>query len=219
MSGTGQNGPSSPLTFSPASQSYGNIVLNTSSSKTTTIKNVSSATVNLTSITGSGFYTATPSGSTPCGTALNAGASCTITVTFTPTILGSSIGGVTVIDNASITTQVQNESGTGILAVTLSPTSLSFGTVSVGNTSAVKVITVTNNTPTALPINGVAASGDYIATTGGSLPCGANIPANSICTLGVQFSPTVTGTISGVLTLSYSGGSSPQNVTLTGTGQ
>jgi hypothetical protein len=219
MTGTGQNGPSSPLTFSPASQSYGNIVLNTSSSKTTTIKNVSSATVNLTSITGSGFYTATPSGSTPCGTTLNAGASCTITVTFTPTILGSSIGGVTVIDNASITTQVQNESGTGILAVTMSPTSLSFGTVSVGNTSAVKVITVTNNTPTALPINSVAASGDYIATTGGSLPCGANIPANSICTLGVQFSPTVTGTISGVLTLSYSGGSSPQNVTLTGTGQ
>jgi hypothetical protein len=142
-----------------------------------------------------------------------------MTVTFTPTVLGSSIGGVTVIDNASVATQVQNQSGTGILAVTMSPTSLSFGTVSVGSTSAVKVITVTNNVPTALPISSVTASGDYIATTGGSLPCGANIPANSICTLGVQFSPTVTGTISGVLTLSYSGGSSPQIVTLAGTGQ
>jgi Abnormal spindle-like microcephaly-assoc'd, ASPM-SPD-2-Hydin len=220
MTGTGQNGPTAPLTFSPASLSFGNVVLNISSSKTTTIKNVTSAAISLTSITGSGFFTAAPSGSNPCGSTLNAAASCTITVTYTPTVLGSSIGAVTVVDNASTSTQVQNEAGTGILAVALSPTSLSFGTVSVGSTSAVKVVTVTNNMPTALPITSVAASGDFISTMGGSLPCGATIPANSICTLGVEFSPTVTGTLSGELTLSYSGaGSSPQIVGLTGTGQ
>ena len=219
MTGTGQNGPTSPLTFSPASQSFGNVVLNTSSSKTTTIKNVSAAAVNISSVTGSGYFTAKASGSTPCGGNLNAGASCTVTVTYTPPSVGSSIGGVTVVDNGSITTQVQNQSGSGILAVTMSPTSISFGTVSVGSTSTVKVVTVTNNTPTAVPINSVTASGDFVSTTGGTLPCGSSIPANSICTLGVQFSPTVTGSISGVFTLSYAAGSSPQNVTLSGTGQ
>ena len=65
----------------------------------------------------------------------------------------------------------------------------------------------------------MVASGDYISTSGGSLPCGANIPANSICTLGVQFAPQNTGAINGDLTLSYAAGSSPQVVTLTGTGQ
>jgi hypothetical protein len=141
-----------------------------------------------------------------------------VTVTYTPSNAGSSLGGVTLIDNASITTQVQNVTGTGILAVTMSPTTLSFGTVSVGSTSAVKVITVTNNMPTAVPVNSIAASGDFIATTGGSLPCGTSLPANSICTLGVEFSPTVKGAISGDLTLSYAAGSSPQFVTLSGTG-
>src|SRR5205807_8206350 len=140
-----------------------------------------------------GYFTAVPGGNTPCGATLNAGASCTVTVTYTPPAVGSNIGGVTVVDNASITTEVQNLSGSGILAVTMSPTSISFGTVSVGSTSTVKVITVTNNMTTAVPINSVAASGDFVSTTGGSLPCGANIPANSICTLGVEFSPTVTG--------------------------
>ena len=60
-----------------------------------------------------------------------------------------------------------------------------------GNTSAVQTVTVTNNQTTAVPINSVVASGDYISTTGGGVPCGANIPANGICTLGVAFSPTV----------------------------
>ena len=219
MTGTGQNGAVSPLTFSPATQSFGNVVLSTSSSKTTTIKNTTAASVNISSVTGSGFFTVAPSGTTPCGGALAAGKSCTVTVTYTPTVLGSNLGGVTLIDNASITTEVQNATGTAILAVTVSPTSISFGTVSVGSTSAVKVVTVTNNMTTAVPINSVAASGDFIATTGGSLPCGTTIPADSICTLGVEFSPTVTGTISGDLTLSYAAGSSPRVVSLTGTGQ
>jgi hypothetical protein len=219
MTGTGQNGAVSPLTFSPATQSFGNVVLNTSSSKTTTIKNTTAASVNISGVTGSGFFTVAPSGTTPCGGALAAGKSCTVTVTYTPTVLGSSLGGVTLIDNASITTEVQNATGTAILAVTVSPASIAFGTVAVGSTSAVKVVTVTNNMTTAVPINSVAASGDFIATTGGSLPCGTTIPANSICTLGVEFSPTVTGSMSGDLTLSYAAGSSPRVVSLAGTGQ
>jgi len=219
MTGTGQNGATSPLTFSPATLSFGNIVLNTSSSKTSTIKNTTSASVTINSVTSGGYFVVTPSGTNPCGGALAAGKTCTVTVTYTPTVLQSNIGGITVSSNASIATEVGNVTGTGILAVTMSPTSLSFGTVSVGSTSAVQVVTVTNNMLTAVPVNSVVASGDFIATTGGSLPCGASLPADSICTLGVEFSPSVTGTISGILTLSYAGGSSPQEVSLTGTGQ
>jgi len=218
LTGTGQNGTTAPLTFTPASLSYGNVGLATSSSKTVTIKNTSAAAINISSVTGSGYYVVTPSGATPCGGNLNAGKSCTVTATFTPLTTGSSLGGVTVIDNASVSTQVQNATGTGVLDITLSPTSISFGTVTVGSTSAVQVVTVTNNLTTAVPINSVVASGDFISTTGGAPPCGTSVPANSICTLGVQFSPSVAGSISGALTFNYTAGSSPQVVSLSGTG-
>jgi Abnormal spindle-like microcephaly-assoc'd, ASPM-SPD-2-Hydin len=218
LTGTGQNGTSAPLTFTPASLSFGNVGLATSSSKTVTIKNISAAAINISSVTGSGYYVVTPSGAIPCGGNLSATKSCTVTATFTPLVTGNSLGGVTVIDNASVSTQVQNATGTGVLDVTLSPASISFGTVTIGSTSAVQVVTVTNNLTTAVPISSVVASGDFISTTGGAIPCGTNVPANSTCTLGVQFSPSVTGTINGALTFSYTAGSSPQVVSLSGTG-
>jgi len=219
LTGTGQNGPTVPLTFTPTSLSFGNVILNSSSAKTVTIKNVSTSTVTLSSVTGSGYFTATPSGTTPCGGALLAGKSCTVTVTYKPVVVGGNIGGITVIDDAAVSTQVQNAAGTGILAVTVSPTTINFGSVTVGTTSSVQVVTVTNFVKTAVPINSIVASGDFIYTTGGGIPCGATIPANSICTLGVEFSPTVTGAISGDLTLSDAAVSSPEVVSLKGTGQ
>ena len=126
---------------------------------------------------------------------------------------------MSVVDDSAVSPQIQNITGTGVLPITLSPSSINFGTVAVGNTSAVSVITVTNNMSTAVPINSVVASGGFISTTGGSIPCGSSVPANSTCTLGVEFSPTITGTISGALTFSYGAGSSPQVASLSGTGQ
>jgi hypothetical protein len=219
LSGTGQNGGAAPLTFVPANLGYGNVVLNTPVAKTVSVKNVSSAAVNITSVSGGGAYVAAPSGTTPCSGTLSAGKTCTINVTFTPTVLGTIVGGVTIVDSAAVSTQVLDASGVGVMPVILSPTTLGFGTVSVGSTSSVQVVTVTNNQTTAIPIVSVVASGDFVSTTGGGIPCGANIPANSICTLGVAFSPTVTGAISGNLTLSYSAGSSPLSIALSGTGQ
>ncbi|HEX3821255.1 MAG TPA: choice-of-anchor D domain-containing protein [Candidatus Sulfotelmatobacter sp.] len=218
LSGTGQNGPNPPLTFTPANLGYGNVVLNTPVSKTVTVRNGGSAAITFSSITGSGAFAAALSGTAPCTGTLNAGKTCSISVTFTPQVTGTLVGGITIIDNASVSTQVIDASGAGILAATMSPTNLNFGTVSVGSTSAVQVVTVTNNQVTATPINSVVASGDYVYTTGGGVPCGANIPANGICTLGVAFSPTVTGAVNGILTLSYAAGSSPQVVSLSGTG-
>src|SRR5712692_101233 len=219
LTGTGQNGPASPLTFTPSNLSFGNVALSTSSSKTVTIKNVGTTTVNISSTTGSGYYVVTPSGTTPCGGARNAGKQCTVTATFTPLATGSSIGGLSVVDDSAVSPQIQNITGTGVLPITLSPSSINFGTVAVGNTSAVNVITVTNNLSTAVPINSVVASGGFISTTGGSIPCSGSVQANSTCTLGVQFSPTVPGAISGALTFSYGAGSSPQVASLSGTGQ
>jgi hypothetical protein len=219
MTGTGQNGPTSPFTFSPSTLSFGNVAVSTSSSKTVTVKNVSGATLTINSVSGAGYYSVVPSGATPCGGSIATQKSCTVTVTFTPQVVGSSIGGITLSSNSSsISTEVQDQSGTGVLPVTLSPASISFGTVKAGSTSPVQVVTVTNNTNSAVSIISDVASGGFLATTGGNPACGASIPANSICTLGVEFTPTVVGSASGVFTLNFSAASSPQEITLAGTG-
>jgi hypothetical protein len=219
FTGTGQNGSTAPLTFTPATLGFGNVALNTPSAKTVTVKNTGTVAITFTSITGSGSYVATPSGASPCTGTLNGGKTCTMTVTFTPLVTGTTVGSVTVVDNASVSTQIQDASGNGILPVTMSPTSISFGTVSVGSTSTVHVVTVTNNLSTATPIASVVASGDFIYTSGGVSPCGTSIPATGTCTLGIEFSPVTAGAISGNLTLNFSAGSSPQVVSLSGTGQ
>ncbi len=218
MTGSGENGATGPLTFTPVSLSFGNVPLGTSVSKTVTIKNSGSTSLTLTSITGSGYFTVVPSGTTPCGTTLAAGKSCTVTATFTPLVAGSTLGGVTVVDNSSVSPQIQDATGTGVLDVTLSPSSISFGTVTVGSTSAVSVVTVVNNMSTAVPINSVVASGDFVSVPGGSPQCGASVLANSSCTLGVEFTPGYAGSITGALTVNYGAGSSPQTVSLSGTG-
>ena len=219
LQGTGQNGGVSPFTFTPVNLSFGNVALNTSSSKTVTVKNVSAASVTITSLTGSGYYTVAASGTTPCSGAISAGKTCTMTVTFTPLAIGTSVGGIAVVDNASVSTQVFGATGNGVQPITMSPTSVAFGTTTVGGTSAVQVVTVTNAQTTAVTINSVVASGDFIYTSGGATPCGTSVPASGTCTLGVKFSPTVAGAISGNLTLSYGAASSPQAVILSGTGQ
>jgi hypothetical protein len=219
FTGTGQNATTTPpLTFSPSTLGFGNVGLGTTSSKNVSIKNAGSTSLTINSVTGGGYFTAAPSGTTPCGGVLNAGKSCTVTVTFAPLVAGGTLAGIDVLDTGSVGTQILTATGTGVLDVTLSPANFNFGSVAVGSTSSVEVVTVVNNLSTAVPITSVVASGDFISTPGGSPQCGASIPANSSCTLGVEFAPTATGTISGALTVSYSSGSSPQVVGLTGTG-
>ncbi len=219
LQGTGQNGGASPFTFTPVNLSFGNVALNTASSKVVTVKNVSAAAVTINSLTGSGYYTVAASGTTPCTGTISAGKTCTMTVTFAPLATGTSVGGIAVVDNASVSTQIFGATGNGVLPITMSPTGVSFGATAVGSTSPVQVVTVTNNQTTAVTISSVVASGDFAYTSGGGAPCGASVPASGTCTLGVKFSPTVTGAISGTLTLGYGAGSSPQAVSLSGTGQ
>jgi hypothetical protein len=219
LSGTGSGGASATITFSPTSQNFGNVAVGTSSSKSITVKNIGSSSVNLTSFTASTEFTVAPSGSTPCGSSLAASKSCTVTVTYTPVLTNSINGGMILANSSGNNPLILNLTGTGVTTVSLSPSTINFGNISVGTTSGVQVVTVTNNTTSAVSISSVVPSGQFLYTTGGSIPCGASVPANSICTLGVEFSPTVTGVTNGALTFSYSGNASPLEVGLTGTGQ
>jgi hypothetical protein len=219
FTGTGSGGLTAPLVFSPASLTFGNVVVGmTSRNRVVTVTNHGSTSVNISSVQAGGNFSAFPSGTSPCGGPLASGSACTFSVKFSPTITGGVKSGVAVADDAGISPQVLNLAGAGLFPVTLSPPSLTFSAQTVGTTSPAQIVTVKSNQNSALSLSSTA-SGDYVIEPGGSNPCGAKLPALGQCTVGVAFSPSATGTIPGVVSFTYSGMFSPQEVGLTGTGQ
>jgi hypothetical protein len=99
--------------------------------------------------------------------------------------------------------------------VTLSPSTLHLGTVAVGDTSAAKTVTLTNHQTAPLDFTSVAASAGFTIT---SDTCGATIAAGATCTVGVTFSPSEIGAVTGALTFTDNAANSPQTVSLKGTG-
>ena len=102
----------------------------------------------------------------------------------------------------------------GAPAVTLSPTSLNFGSVVVGTTSAVKNVTLINSGTAPLTISDIAVTGPFTETN----TCGTTVAPRQKCTISVTFSPTKTGLTTGAVTITDNASNSPQTVSLTGTG-
>jgi hypothetical protein len=220
LSGTGSGGSAGPLTFSVRTVNIPSTVINTTSpAHSVIVTNSSGTAVNITGVVASGQY-ALATTKTPCGGTLAAGASCNVAVNFTPTLAGNISGSVTFTDNAAVNTQILPISGIAALPVTFSPPSLAFSAQAVGTTSPVQTVTLTNNESTALALLSIQTSGDYVASKIGSNPCSpGSVPALGSCTIGIAFSPTSSGAINGVLTVGYSGATSPQGVALSGTAQ
>jgi sugar lactone lactonase YvrE len=209
LSGNG----SAPVSLSPSSLSFGNVAAgSTSSARTVTVTNRLSAALTLSSVAVSGPFAVA---SNTCGASIAANANCAIGITFTPTGLGAATGVLTLTDSAVTSPQTVALSGTGVAPVTLSTNSITFSTQVVGNTSPVRTVTLTNNQTTALNFTSIAASAGFGVA---SNTCGASIAAGANCAVGVTFSPTAIGAATGTLTFNDSAPSSPQTVSLSGTG-
>ena len=97
----------------------------------------------------------------------------------------------------------------------LSPTSLTFASQSVGSSSTPQTITVTNTGGLGLSISSVSVSGSFLENDNCS---GQEIVAGSTCTIQVLFVPTATGAAAGKITVTGSIPGSTLIATLTGTG-
>jgi hypothetical protein len=98
---------------------------------------------------------------------------------------------------------------------------IDFGTVQTGTTSAAQTVTLTNNTNASIVFTGAVLSGtnaaDYAVTTAG---CSPNIVVGTPCVVSIKFTPTVVAPPSEVATLTITDGdsTSPQVFNLTGKG-
>ena len=213
LSGTG----TTPVTLSSATLSFGSQVITiTSAGKSVTLKNNQTVPLTITGISTTGNFGETSTCPFSPGT-LGAGASCTISVTFTPAATGSLTGILTVSDNSSNSPQTTQLSGTGTAPVTLSPPSLAFGNQFVNATSTATVVTLQNNQTVPLTIAGISTTKNFAQTS--TCPLSPNtLAAGANCAISVTFTPMVTGSLSGTLTVSDNAPNSTQTVQLTGTG-
>jgi hypothetical protein len=156
--------------------------------------------------------------SNTCGASLAAGASCNVSVTFTPSVAATEMAKLVFTDVDPSSAQFATLTGTGTAnapVAVVAPTSLNFGSQLVTTTSSpAKMITLTNNGNLALNITSITASGDFAETN----TCGASVPASMNCTISVTFTPTATGARNGTITITDNANGSPRTVSLTGTG-
>jgi hypothetical protein len=224
-----------PTQIAPSSISFGNVVQNTTSPiRSLTFTNNLAASLSFTSISVPPPYAFVNVGATPCavGTPVAAGGSCTISITLTPTALGSVVASnLTVIDDAGVGPKILTIplSGAGIAATTLVPSQVAFGSVAVNSSSATKILTLTNNLSTPANLGGSVPNGPFALDTtsaiSGACPILAGqisgpLPAGGSCAIGLIFQPTALGsTLNGKFTVFDS--SDPAgfvSASLTGTG-
>jgi hypothetical protein len=169
------------------------------------------AQVSSTVITGTnaGDFNVTSNG---CG-AVAAGTSCTITVVFTPSVLGAESATLNVLSAGNTLTATLT--GTGVPGFTLTPGSLSFGNQDVGFASAPQVLTLTSNAsgPLAVPVFATTPAGEYVVN---QVACGSTLAAGTNCQIGVTFEPTATGAQTGTFAVSATNSPGPGSLIYTG---
>jgi trimeric autotransporter adhesin len=181
-----------------------------------TLTNGSTVPLAISGITVTGANAADFKQTNNCGAAVAAGGNCTISVTFTPSVLMSETASVMVADNAAASPQSITLNGNGVApGASLSTSTLTFADQFVGTTSATaQTVTLTNNGSVPLTINGITVSGDYTQTN----TCGTSVPATANCTISVTFTPGASGARPASITITDNAPSGTQTVSLTGSG-
>ncbi|HET8905604.1 MAG TPA: choice-of-anchor D domain-containing protein, partial [Ktedonobacterales bacterium] len=228
LSGSGTTASAPAVSLNPPSLSFGSVAIGaTAAAQSVNLTNSGTAPLSITSIGLSGTNAADFAQTNTCPTGTNtltAGASCTIAVTFSPSQNAAESASVTITDNATGSPHSVALSGTGYTpapAVSLTPTSLSFGSVTVNTTSAPQIITLKNTGTAALSIGSITITGvnaaDFAQTN--TCPIGAaTLAAGASCTVSVKFSPTVQQSESASVQVADNASSSPQSASLSGTG-
>jgi sugar lactone lactonase YvrE len=159
-----------------------------------------------------------------CGARLVAGANCTINVKFAPPLGGPLAANLNISDSAPGSPQVVTLTGTGVSAVVLAPTGLSFPLQINGTSGMPQSITLTNNQSVALNLIGSPAIVINVTppNPAGSFTqqntCGVTVAAGGTCTITVTFTPQATGANSATLVVTDDAPGGSQSATLFGLG-
>ncbi len=218
LSGTGTSSGTATtagyLGANPSSMNFGSIQVGSGQTQYVTLTNSGGASVTISqaTVTGSGFSL---SGFTAPET-LAAGQSLTLTLAFAPSLSGTWSGAVTFASNAYNPTLSVSLSGTGTSPgqLTVSPGSMSFGTIVVG-TGQTQTGTLSASGSSVTVSSGTSNSSEFIL---GGMTLPFTIAAGQSVPFSVTFSPQTSGTASANVSFASNASISSITEAVTGTG-
>ncbi|HTW49798.1 MAG TPA: choice-of-anchor D domain-containing protein [Acidobacteriaceae bacterium] len=210
LSGTGQ-APATD-TLSPSSLSFAaQTVGTTSSTQQVTLTNSGDQALTEISVAATGNFTILNN----CGSLLQGHASCALSVAFLPAVTGPQSGEIRLTDE--FRTQTVSMTGVGIAppGVSATPASMNFGGLGVGTTSTSQTVTLANSGGVMLTAVAATISGPF-AIAGNN--CAATLAVGATCGIGVTFTPSTAGALTGRLEITAGNLTTPLFVALTGSG-
>lgn len=158
--------------------------------------------------------------SNQCGT-LAPGHQCQVQLIFQPKAPRVRQSSLVVTSNASnphLLIPLQGRGKQGMISIT--PRSLGFGEVKVGQTSPQKTVTVKNRNPLPIALSGIFSSNPQVFQ---NFPvqksCGTSLAAGQSCVLQIQFAPTQNGSIRGAFFVNDNAAGTPQAIRVSGSGK
>jgi hypothetical protein len=204
------------LVLSPTSMAFGSVTTGQTSSQQLTIRNSGTATLHVTALAAAGTGFSVNGFLLPLS--LASGTTAVGNVVFSPTSTGATSGSVTVTSDSEGAVPPVALSGTGTAGtpkISVSPTSVAFGNVTVGQTGTTPV-TLQNTGTANLNVTAISATGTGYSVNGFILPL--TLAPGASGTGNVVFAPKAAGAVNGSLTVASNSSSAAPTVSLTGSG-
>lgn len=212
LSGTGA-AASVTLSANPASVSFTGVTVGSSGSSSVTITNSGNTSLTISQVSVNAKDFAASGISTPL--TLSAGQNAVMNVSFKPTASEQISGNISVASSQGASAVIPVAGGGVQAALTVTPSSVNFGNVSVGSPNS-QTIQLTNSGTGVLTISQASVTGAGYSTSALSLPVSLN--PNQATTFNVQFAPASAGSASGSVSVVSNAPNSPAVIGLSGTG-
>jgi hypothetical protein len=218
---TGSGAARALLAITPSTFDFGPVVVGSSSdAKTFTVTNTGQGTSGTLTVGLGGTDAANfVIDSTTCGAKLAIGASCTVSVHFTPPAAKADTATLSAVASPGGTATAALQ-GTGATPANLSiaPATFDFGNVVAGSSSGDQSFTVTNTGQgTSGPVSVSLSGANQADFSVDSTTCGAALPGGGTCTVSVQYAPAAAGAGTATLSATASPGGTATSA-LQGTG-
>jgi hypothetical protein len=201
------------IAVTPSSVSFGKVVIGATNTSTVIVQNSGSATLQVTQVTTSGTPFSLSGVAVPFSVA--AGGAASFNAQFAPSTAGNFSGSLSISSNGSTSPLTVPIAGTGVAAtyqLSLSPTSLNFGSLTTGS-STTQTVTLTNTGNSAVSISQIAASGTgFSVSTLGSF----SLAPGQATSFSVGFAPSAAGSFTGSVAVTNNATSSPLVMALSG---
>ena len=217
-------GANGQMAYSTSNLNFGSVPVGSSSTLPVTIRNNGKSDLTILQITVSGTEFSFSGPNLPL--TLTAQQSASLNVTFTPQVGGSAPGNISISSWSPLGNSGKQRSGTITISLsatgltpgylTYSSSTVNFGGVPIGS-SQTQSVTLTNSGGSVVTISQAAISGSAgFSLSGFALP--SNLAAGASLTCAITFTPTLSGTASGALTVTSNASDAIFGISLSGNG-